>query len=147
MQTPLHIGLKNTKIDSLFLVWPDRTVQRISVSPGAARQTVRYQKGLPLFDFSLLAAHKVNNAISAEDITAQTSLNYLHSENRFVEFDREPLIPHEISTEGPALAVADINRDGLDDVFIGAARDRKSAVFLQQATGRFCKNGAARSGH
>ena len=36
-------------------------------------------------------------------------------ENPFTEFDREPLIPHMVSTEGPALAVADINHDGLED--------------------------------
>jgi hypothetical protein len=44
-----------------------------------------------------------------------------------------------VSTEGPALAVADINKDGLEDVFIGASRNKESAVFLQQANGRFIK--------
>ncbi len=36
-----------------------------------------------------------------------------HKENDFHEFDRETLIPHMLSTEGPALAIADINKDGL----------------------------------
>ncbi len=44
-----------------------------------------------------------------------------------------------VSTEGPALSVADINHDDLEDVFIGAARDKKSAVFLQQSSGKFLK--------
>jgi hypothetical protein len=74
------------------------------------------------------------------DITKDVDLNYLHQENHFVEFDRDPLIPHMISTEGPALAVADINHDGLDDVFIGSARNKKSAIFLQQPSGKFFRS-------
>ena len=42
---------------------------------------------------------------------AQTDILYKHEENDFHEFDREPLIPHMLSTEGPALAVADFNHD------------------------------------
>ena len=139
MQLPLDIGLKNTKPDSLFLIWPDRTYQRISLSKGLTSQKIIYEKGLPVFDFSLLAKLNVNQTFRATDITSQTGLNFLHHENRFVEFDREPLMPHVVSTEGPAIAVADINKDGLEDVFIGAARDHKSVVFLQQASGRFIK--------
>ncbi len=44
-----------------------------------------------------------------------------------------------LSTEGPALVVADFNQDGLEDVFIGASRDGKSAVFLQQKSGKFIR--------
>jgi hypothetical protein len=44
------------------------------------------------------------------------------------------------STEGPALAVADINGDGLDDVFFGSARDFKNALFIQQDNGTFIKS-------
>ncbi|HEU4902990.1 MAG TPA: FG-GAP-like repeat-containing protein, partial [Flavisolibacter sp.] len=139
MQVPLHIGLKNTKVDSLLLVWPDRTFERLSLSGNNKAQTIKYRQGLPVFDFSILARFSVLTA-QAVDITTQTALNYQHQENRFVEFDREPLIPHETSTEGPATAVADINRDGLDDVFIGGARDQISAVFLQQLSGAFLKS-------
>jgi hypothetical protein len=44
-----------------------------------------------------------------------------------------------LSSEGPSLIVADFNHDSLDDVFIGASRMGKSAVFLQQKSGRFIK--------
>jgi hypothetical protein len=137
MEIPFHVGLKNTKVDSLFLIWPDNTYQNLPVNK--KQLSVSYQKGLPLFDYSRLSKFYSNSTFPVQDITKETGLNFLHQENHFVEFDREPLIPHMVSTEGPALAVADINKDGLDDVFIGAARDKKSAVFLQQPSGKFIK--------
>ena len=69
---------------------------------------------------------------------------YKHKENAFHEFEREPLIPHMLSTEGPALVVADFNHDSLDDVFIGSSQMGKSAIFLQQKSGKFHENGPAR---
>jgi hypothetical protein len=42
-----------------------------------------------------------------------------------------------VSTEGPALAVADINHDGLEDVFIGSSKTFHNAIFLQQPNGKF----------
>jgi len=134
MQVPLHIGLRNTKVDSAFLIWPDRTAQKISF--GQKQQSYTYGTGLPQFNFSTLLKRK-ETTVFAEDITAQAGLHFLHQENRFVEFDREPLIPHMVSTETPCTAVADINGDGLEDVFIGSAREQQSLVYLQDADGRF----------
>ena len=74
-----------------------------------------------------------------QDITSSVDLDYRHTENPFIEFNREPLIPHMVSTEGPALAVADINRDGLEDVFLGASKTHHNAIFLQQPGGKFIR--------
>lgn len=141
MEVPLQIGLANTKVDSLLLIWPDRTYQRIELN-GLKDSiiAVNYQHGLSAFDFTSLSHLQVNSTKKVTDITAQTNFQFVHKENHFVEFDREPLIPHMVSTEGPALAVMDLNNDQLDDIFIGAARDAKSAIFLQQPGGKFIRS-------
>ena len=139
MEIPILIGLEKTKIDSIFLIWPDNSYQSINLSADTSSITVVYKKGLPTFDYKRLTDHYKNPTRQMIDITKDVGLDYLHEENRFVEFDREPLIPHMVSTEGPALAVADINHDGLDDVFIGSSRDKKCAIFLQQSSGKFIK--------
>lgn len=140
METPVHIGLDKTSIDSMFLVWPDNTYERVSPAAAKNRIDLQYKEGLPLFDYAAIAAHGKNSAMPMKDITGETGLNYLHREDVFHEFDREPLLPHMLSTEGPALAIADINKDGLEDVFIGSSKWEKGAVFLQQPSGMFYKS-------
>lgn len=140
METPLHIGMDQTKIDSAFLIWPDNTYQPVQLNSKQAQLSFRYQKGLPAFDYQKIRGHWPEPTRPMKDITATATLSYTHSENVFAEFDREPLMPHMVSTEGPALAVGDLNRDGREDVFIGAARDKQNALFLQTATGTFTRS-------
>src|SRR5204863_22878 len=71
------------------------------------------------------------------DVTNAVALPYIHHENDFVDFDREPLIPKLLSTDGPMLAVADVNGDGLDDMFIGGAKGQAGKLLIQQPDGRF----------
>jgi len=139
METPIHIGLGNVKPDSVFLVWPDNSFEKIVLDTLSQTLSVTYKKGLPQFNYSYITSFYKNTSTPVVDITGATGLTYLHKENVYNEFDREPLIPHMLSTEGPALAIADINKDGLEDVFIGASKTFHNAVFLQQAGGRFIK--------
>jgi hypothetical protein len=134
---PIHIGLDKTQVDSAFLIWPDNSFQRITISPRDSFMTVIFQKDLPKFDYSIVTSHWKNPTRPVKDITPSTGILHKHKENDFHEFDREPLIPHMVSTEGPALTVGDINGDGLDDIFIGSSKWEKSAIFLQQKSGKF----------
>jgi hypothetical protein len=138
MLEPILIGLDNTKIDSAFLIWPDNTFQQIEITSNR-HLSFTYKEGLPKFNYSELASFYKSDITPMENITNSTGLEYLHKENPFNEFAREPLIPHKVSTEGPALAVADINHDGLKDVFIGASKTFHNAVFLQTRDGKFIR--------
>lgn len=136
MHVPIHVGLNKTRPDSVFLIWPDNTYQPISIGD-TTRLTATYSKGLAKFDYSKVSSFGKNPLRAMEDISSLTHINFKHIENSFNEFNREPLIPHMVSTEGPGLAVADINGDKLDDVFIGSSKTHHSAIFLQQPGGKF----------
>lgn len=134
MQIPMHIGTYNLKADSALLIWPDNTYEKIQLD---SSKTIKYRQGLPVFDYSSLTRKEDDSSVSVEDITATSNFSYYHKENSFAEFNREPLIPHMVSTEGPALAVGDMNNDGLDDIFIGASKGNHNSVFLQEKNGKF----------
>ncbi len=139
MEIPMLIGLQNTKIDSAFLIWPDNSFQKVQIDSSKKSINFQYQKNLPAFNYAIIKNYYKNETYPMVDITAETGLLYKHQENPFIEFNREVLIPHEVSTEGPALAVADINNDGLGDVFIGSSKTFHNAIFLQQPNGKFIK--------
>ncbi len=128
-----HFGLgAATRVDSLTVIWPDRRYQVLTnvvpdriVTLDQSAATGRYQPARP-------AA-----APLFEDVTARTGLDFRHVEDAFVDFDREPLMPHLLSREGPALAVADVNGDGLEDVYVGGAKGQPGALYLQQRDERF----------
>jgi enediyne biosynthesis protein E4 len=66
-------------------------------------------------------------------------IDYVHRENEFNAFNNEALIPHMQTTEGPPLAKADINGDGLEDIFVGGAKGRAGAVFFQTKEGTWIR--------
>ncbi|MEY2596115.1 MAG: hypothetical protein RI965_1387 [Bacteroidota bacterium] len=137
MTGPMHIGLSGITPDSAILIWPNDQYQSIQIQRNTTMQ-ISYKAALPFFDYSTLRMHDANaSSILLEDLTKQTGIEYNHVENPFNEFDREPLIPHMVSAEGPALAVADINHDGLEDFFVGSSKSNQSGLFLQMNNGKF----------
>lgn len=69
-----------------------------------------------------------------------TGLNFTHKENQYNDFERQVLLPHKLSNFGPALAVGDVNKDGLEDVYLGGASAQSGSLFLQKKDGSFTKS-------
>ena len=68
----------------------------------------------------------------------QTSLpNVQHHENTFNDFTVQSLLPNYYSRQGPCIEVTDINKDGLEDFFIGGAKGQPSQIFMQNSNGTF----------
>jgi hypothetical protein len=136
----LVFGLgRRDKIDSLRVDWPDGRVSSFR-DIAANRQVTVQQSGatkLSAPSSSLLAPPLFT------DVTDAIALPYKHQENEFVDFSRERLLPKLLSTEGPPLAVADVNGDGLDDMYVGGAKSQPGTLLIQQRDGRFRSSGAS----
>ena len=64
-------------------------------------------------------------------------ISYKHIENEFDEFKEEILLPHNVSQNGPFTGVADVNNDGLDDLFIGGSKGISGTLYTQNMDGKF----------
>jgi hypothetical protein len=147
----LHFGLGSAKqVDSLIVVWPDRRTQ-VLASVAANRMVTLWQDSAGMATAGSRetgSGRRVNGALdplpasrfpSPElvDVTANLGVDVRHRENEFLDYSREPLMPHRLSTEGPALAVGDVNGDGRDDMYVGGAKWQPGTLLVQEKGGTF----------
>jgi len=132
MDYTLVFGLGNeTQIDSVMVTWPDGKIQTLT--------QVTSNQTLELRQSQAAAVHiwQENSTPLFQNRTQDSLLPYVHRENSFVDFKREQLLPHLLSTQGPRMAKGDMDNDGLEDLFIGGAKGSSGTLFRQTANGEF----------
>ncbi len=130
----LHFGLGPSGIiDSIIVRWPDLAEQKITDIPADTIITFEYDNAVK----PAKTYNKKEKSLKLFSPALIPGLEFRHKEDSYVDFYREKLIPHSLSAEGPALAVGDVNGDGLDDIFIGGAKGQAARLFIQQKEGVF----------
>ena len=130
----LHFGLGSlAEIDTLEVTWPDGKVT-ISKNVEANQTLTLHQKDAQNADSPTIDEHKPMFA----EVETQNSL-FVHQENDFVDFDRDRLLFHMLSREGPASAQGDVNGDGLMDMYLGGAKDQAGTLLIQKPGGKFTR--------
>lgn len=133
-------GFQSSMINQVLLPRKD-LIEVTCVFPDKRFQVIKYEGEDLLFDQSKASGtfifKKAQPQPLFEDITEQVQTNYVHKENSMVEFNREPLIPFSTSSEGPAIAVHDFNKDGYDDIYVGSAKRKRHKLLVQNEEGFF----------
>jgi len=133
----LHFGLGDmSMIDTLEIIWTDGSTTTKLHIPANQFLTYNYEESNnkkqetkdPPLHRALL-----------EEITNQLGIDYRHRENEFVDFDRDKLLYHMVSSEGPKLAIGDVNNDGLPDLYLGGAKDMSGSIYIMGPSGIFVK--------
>lgn len=121
----VHFGLGNiSNVDSLQIIWKDNTstvLNEIAINQENSinkEQTSKY-------------------TYVTEEKIALKEFTYQHKENSFLDYEKEGLIPEKLSKEGPSYVQADFNGDGLQDIFIGGARNQEPVLLIQNKQGEF----------
>jgi hypothetical protein len=131
----LHFGLDTIpQIDSLLIVWPDAKYQVITNAPGNKLLTAEKKDAAGKFEFDSFFPVKPDPFFS---VSSLLSPQWKHREDRFDDFSVQYLIPHVLSKRGPKVAVADINKDGLDDIYACGAMGQSGQLFIQGPDGKF----------
>jgi hypothetical protein len=130
----LTFGLDSIKkVDSLVVIWPDDKSQHIINVDVNQELQLNQQDATEYSGVSQVNKKTIFSERTSKLITG----NILHKENDFVDFNKELLMPHLLSAEGPKIAVADINGDQLEDFVVGSAKHDTAKVFIQTSEGKF----------
>jgi hypothetical protein len=125
----LHIGIGNyTLIDSMIVNWPSGKISKLN--------SIKTNQKLTLFESDA----QNSGMFDVKNRDNQTQIDYdfipfSHQEFELNLFSRERLLLEMPGFKGPALAVKDINGDGVEDYFIGGGRNQGSSLFLSKNSG------------
>ena len=125
----LHFGLGDIEaIEKLEVLWQDGRSQVLE------NVLVNQKLDLSYADATITSSTEVDN----EDTLLRPLLtNFTHKDPYFNDYDLQVLLPHKLSQTGPALAKADVNNDGNEDVFIGGGHNQAGQLLLGQNNGSF----------
>lgn len=127
-------------VDSIRVTWPDGTVSMQGSTPTGQIVSMEWANALPIAEPPLDRLPQITGSgifISGK-ITGDLT-EWSHKESSYNDFNRDRLIYHMMSTDGPAMALGDLNGDGREDVFLGGAAGQSGAVFIQSPGGAFLK--------
>ena len=133
----LNFGTGNHPlIDSVLVIWPDDRFQVLRQVKTDQLLKIAKKDATGIWDYK--AGHASPKALFTAAPTPIT-----HTENNYNDFDQQPLLLNYLSRRGPVMAKADVNGDGLEDLYIGGSKGHPGQLFLQSKTGAFISAHAA----
>lgn len=128
----LYFGLNNAEsIDEVRVVWPsgkEEILREIVVN-----QELIFEENNSAMPENTINPSQEETLFTQADSTAFPK--FKHVENTYDDFKDQVLLPHKMSEFGPALTVGDVNNDGLEDYYVGGAKDEEAALFIQTTNG------------
>lgn len=129
----LHFGVYDMEtIDQVTVIWSDNKKQTLKNIPVNQEILLDYDNAGTTTQPSKQQKSKI-----FKDVTNTYGIQHKHIENKYNDYAKESLLPHKMSQFGPAIAVADINNDGLDDYFVGGAKGLMATLYEQNSRGQF----------
>jgi len=127
----LHFGLGDAdNVDSIEVIWPDQSRSVLQNPQVDEILSITHSNTSP----HKLTEPRLETIFQKEEISG---LESPHKENDYDDFDRDPLLIEMMSNEGAPIAIADINGDGLEDIFTGGSQGFPGKLYLQSKDATF----------
>jgi hypothetical protein len=129
----LHFGIDSAQtLDSVKIVWPNKTVQVLTNVTANKQLTITYeQPAVPVEEEDPVYAGKTIFK------PADKLFTYKHTDLSENDFKRQLLMLFMYSKTGPVIAKGDVNKDGLDDLFVSGDKDKPGKIYIQNTKGSF----------
>ncbi len=127
VEQALYFGLGELELlDSLKVIWPDGKQQVMKAIKTRQELTLNYK------DATNFPKKKNELEVTLFHKADRLGLEFEHKEDDFVDYKVQSLLPHMHSRNGPGIAVADINGDGMEDAYVGGASGQPGSFFVQR---------------
>ena len=135
VQQGAHFGLgKITAVDSVVVAWNNQQKQTIKDVKADQVLTVDIKDAE---NVSAVQASDIDSSAIFRDVTKSLDVSYKHTDFNFIDFNVQSVLPHKFTEYCPALASADVDGNGLDDIIVGGNSSNPAQVLLQQKNGSF----------
>ena len=120
-------------IEKLKVTWPDLTTQVFeNLQPNQHYRILESENAEP------------ESSTGSEDTmfveaTDRLKIDFRHTENSFDDFQREPLLPYQLSRLGGRVAWGDVNGDKYPDLFCAGALGQAGQLYINEAGKSFRK--------
>lgn len=122
------IGLGKNNADSVVITWPDRSSMTLQ-KPGINKVHTIVQKE---------ELKPINGLVESgsNKLFTPVSLSFgRHTEDEYVDFYYERGVPCMLSKQGPKAAIADVNGDGLNDIYVGGSAAQPGQLYVGNTKG------------
>ena len=127
----IHFGTGNhDKVDTLIIQWPNGAQ---SLETNLATNKLYAFEQPVNNNTNILEQPKGSSPL----IPQEPLFSFGHQENKFIDFNRERMLPQMFSNEGPALATGDVNMDGYPDYYVGGAKNQSGSLFISDSKGTY----------
>ncbi len=136
VQNVVNFGVGDaTIINEILIEWPNQKYTKLTNIEANQIISLNQENAIQLENKN----QENSRTLLKRNNPTQQGIVYKHNENEFDDYKKQILLPHSQSTNGPFIDKSDINGDGLEDFFIGGAKDQSGELYIQNKNGNFIK--------